>query len=114
MSKYIPHGHNLNNIGGLHLVAPVASPAPVAVTVSRLAPQPVHAACALCWVGPRALAGVVHERSDSDSPPRFICDRCLVTLEMLAAQFGPDLHLQVETPTRPYRSSALYDGCASA
>jgi hypothetical protein len=88
-------------------------PLPVGVVVSREA-QPVHAACALCWVGPSALPGAVRERAAMDSPPRFICGRCLVTLEMLAAQFGSDLRLQVETPSRPYRSSATQEGCASA
>ena len=70
-------------------------PLPVGVVVSRLEVHPVHAVCALCWVGPCAVSGVVRERSAFDSPPRFICSRCLVTLEMLAAQFGSDLRLQV-------------------
>jgi hypothetical protein len=40
----------------------------------------------------------VRERSAPDSRPKPICRRCLVTLEMLAVQFGADLRLQLETP----------------
>jgi hypothetical protein len=73
------------------------SPLPVGVAVSRLEQYPVQAPCALCWVGPADVAGLVLERSAPDARPKPICSRCLVTLEMLAAQFGSDVRLQVET-----------------
>jgi hypothetical protein len=71
---------------------------PVGVAVARLESSPVQAACALCWLGPGDVAGLVRERSAPDSRPKPICRRCLVTLEMLAVQFGADLRLQLETP----------------
>jgi hypothetical protein len=57
-----------------------------------------HGTCALCWVGPGPLAGIVRRDTASAAENRAICSRCLVTLEMLAVQFGFQLRLQVETP----------------
>jgi hypothetical protein len=52
--------------------------------------------CALCWSGPGPLAGSV--RQHNEDTLRAICSRCLVTLEMLAVQFDPQLRLRIETP----------------
>jgi hypothetical protein len=69
------------------------------IVVERTGPDSAdHGTCALCWTGPGPLAGSV--RRDTANPVEFraICSRCLVTLEMLAVQFGFQLRLQVETP----------------
>jgi hypothetical protein len=71
---------------------------PVGLVVSRIESNTVHAVCALCWVGPCQLLGEVRERSEPAAAARPICSRCLVTLEMLAVQFGHGLRLQVDTP----------------
>jgi hypothetical protein len=57
-----------------------------------------RATCALCWIGPGPVAGIVRRDTANPMDARAICSRCLVTLEMLAAQFGPQLRLQFETP----------------
>jgi hypothetical protein len=71
---------------------------PSGVVVSRLEADALRATCALCWVGPCDIAGLVSERAAADSLSRPICSRCLVTLEMLALHFGSDLRVQLETP----------------
>jgi len=82
--------------------APSADPAgPVGSTIlvertSRNSAE--HGTCALCWTGPGPLAGIVRRDTANPVEARAICSRCLVTLEMLAAQFGSQLRLQVETP----------------
>src|SRR6266496_1799084 len=57
-----------------------------------------HGTCALCWTGPGLLAGIVRRDTASAAEARAICSRCLVTLEMGAAQFDSQLRLQIETP----------------
>jgi catechol 2,3-dioxygenase-like lactoylglutathione lyase family enzyme len=57
-----------------------------------------HGTCALCWTGPGPLAGIVRRDTANAAEARAICSRCLVTLEMLAAQFDSQLRLQIETP----------------
>jgi hypothetical protein len=95
VSFYTPHATAVFDSTLSHAVYPL----PVGVAVSRLDTlPPIQAPCALCWVGPGGVAGLVLERSAPDARPRPICSRCLVTLEMLAAQFGPDLRLQIEPP----------------
>jgi hypothetical protein len=54
--------------------------------------------CALCWIGPERLAGIVRPDTTNPADGRAICSRCLVTLEMLAAQFDSQLRLLIETP----------------
>jgi hypothetical protein len=78
-----------------------AQPPHVTLVVSRFDITTVeHGTCALCWSGPGQLAGSVHRRGSAatDDDARGICSRCLVTLEMLAVQFEPQLRLQIETP----------------
>jgi len=57
-----------------------------------------HGTCALCWAGPGPLAGIVRRDTANAAEARAICSRCLVTLEMLAAQFDSQLRLQIQTP----------------
>src|SRR5262249_40578456 len=57
-----------------------------------------HGTCALGWTGPGPLAGIVRRDTANPAEARAICSRCLVALEMLAAQFGSQLRLQIETP----------------
>jgi hypothetical protein len=57
-----------------------------------------HGTCALCWTGTGPLAGSVGLDTAKPAEARAICSRCLVTLEMLAAQFGCQVRLQIETP----------------
>ena len=57
-----------------------------------------HGTCALCWTGPGPLAGIVRRDTANAAEARAICSRCLVTLEMLAAQFDSPVRLQIETP----------------
>jgi hypothetical protein len=58
-----------------------------------------HSTCALCWTGPRPMAGSVRRDTANAAEASAICSRCLVTLEMLAAaQFDFPLRLQIETP----------------
>jgi hypothetical protein len=78
-----------------------AQPPHVTLVVSRFdgATAP-RGTCALCWSGPEQLAGSVHRRGSAatNDDSKGICNRCLVTLEMLAVQFVPQLRLQIETP----------------
>jgi hypothetical protein len=74
-----------------------AQPPHVTLIVSRLDGAPQHGTCALCWSGPGELVGSVHRRGTHDLN-KGVCSRCLVTLEMLAVQFEPELRLQIETP----------------
>jgi hypothetical protein len=89
----------------LRLVPPAAAPVRpmhVDLLVTRFtAGAEREGTCALCWTGPGLMAGSVHHCSgttptDIDRP---ICSRCLVSLEMLAVQFAPNLRLSIETPT---------------
>jgi hypothetical protein len=57
-----------------------------------------HGTCALCWIGPGPLAGIVRRDTANAAEAKAICSRCLVTLEMLAAQFDSQLRLQIDTP----------------
>jgi hypothetical protein len=89
----------------LRLVAPAATPArpqEASLLVSRFSSDSeLHGTCALCWAGPCQLAGSVRRHpvnSLDDAAERGICSRCLVTLEMLAVQFEPQLRLRVDTP----------------
>jgi hypothetical protein len=72
----------------------------VTLVVSRFAMGAERGTCALCWTGPGPLAGSVRRQAatDAEAEPKGICGRCLVTLEMLAVQFEPQLRLCVETP----------------
>lgn len=72
------------------------SPLPTSIMVSRLEAEAPTVECALCWGGPIRAAAIVRERSAEPNSGRLICSRCLVTLEMLAAQFGAELRLTVE------------------
>jgi hypothetical protein len=71
------------------------SPLPAELVVSRLDSELGRDTCSLCWVGPSPLAGTVRKLWEPDASARLICSRCLVTLEMLAVQFGPDVCLQM-------------------
>ena len=86
----------------LRLVPPAAAPTPPlepSLVVSRLDPvHVVYGTCTLCWTGPCELAGSVRTRTPADSTEKTICSRCLVTFEMLAVQFEPNLRLRVDTP----------------
>jgi hypothetical protein len=76
-----------------------AQPLDVTLVVSRFASAPEHGTCALCWSGPGPLVGSIRRRGAvNDDDLKDVCSRCLVTLEMLAVQFEPDLRLQIETP----------------
>jgi hypothetical protein len=77
-----------------------ARPAEVALVVTRSSDDtPSHGTCALCWTGPGPLAGSVAQRGATETDHTLsICSRCLVTLEMLAVQFLPHLHLCIEPP----------------
>ncbi len=69
------------------------------IIVERTGPDSAdHGTCALCWIGPGPIAGSVRRNTANPVEARAICNRCLVTLEMLAVQFGFQLRLQVETP----------------
>ena len=70
---------------------------PASLVVYRLETDVPATECALCWGGPGPAAAAVRERSASPASARLICSRCLVSLEMLAVQFGPELRLAVET-----------------
>lgn len=78
-------------------------PRQASLVVSRL--ERAHSrygTCALCWAGPCPLDGSLR-REESANPgaethEQSICSRCLVTLEMLAVQFEPNLRLRVDTP----------------
>ena len=89
----------------LRLVAPAATPArprEASLVVARLPRDSARrGTCALCWAGPCQLAGSVRREpvdQFDDAAERGICSRCLVTLEMLAVQFEPQLQLRVDTP----------------
>jgi hypothetical protein len=78
-----------------------AQPPHVTLVVSRFdVTAAARGTCALCWSGPEQLAGSVHRRGSvfTEDDAKGICNRCLVTLEMLAVQFEPELRLQIETP----------------
>jgi hypothetical protein len=80
------------------LIAAPARPVEVELVVTRHS-APAHGTCALCWTGPGPLAGNVAPRDASQIDAALaICSRCLVTLEMLAVQFVPHLHLCIEPP----------------
>jgi hypothetical protein len=74
-----------------------AEPLEPMLIVSRDESTTRHGVCALCWSGPGPLAGSVCPRHAPDQS-KAICSRCLVTLEMLAVQFDPQLRLHIETP----------------
>jgi len=90
----------------LRLVPPAAAPSrplEASLVVYRVdSAQTTYGTCALCWAGPCQLAGSVRRRDPADraaeSTEQAICSRCLVTLEMLAVQFEPNLRLRVDTP----------------
>jgi hypothetical protein len=86
----------------LRLVPPAASPTPPlepSLVVSRVdRAHVVYGTCSLCWTGPCELAGNVQRHLLADATEQAICSRCLVTLEMLAVQFEPNLRLRVDTP----------------
>jgi len=73
-----------------------AQPEDSTIVVERFLTGAEHGTCALCWSGPESMAGSVHRLSDV-AEHRLICGRCLVTLEMLAAQFDSELQLHIET-----------------
>ena len=78
------------------ILSPVFS-LPTSLVVYRLQNNLPATECALCWAGPGPAAAAVRERSASPESARLICHRCLVTVEMLAVQFGAELRLAVET-----------------
>jgi hypothetical protein len=86
----------------LRLVPPAAAPTPplqASLVVSRLDRAHVtYGTCSLCWAGPGELAGSVQRHAPTDGTEQAICSRCLVTLEMLAVQFEPNLRLRIDTP----------------
>ena len=88
--------HILPALDTIFALSPVA-PLPAAIVVTRLETKVASKECALCWSGPVSAAAVVRERAAVFESARPICSRCLVTLEMLAVQFGADLRLSVET-----------------
>ena len=104
------------------LAAPApARPDEVALVVTRSSDNtPAHGTCALCWTGPGPLAGSVAQRGAREQDATLsICSRCLVTLEMLAVQFVPHLHLCIEptgmSPTRfSIRNPLVVSGVAVA
>lgn len=83
----------LDTVFGLSPVFPL----PTSVVVSRLEAEAPTAECALCWGGPGRVVAVVRERSSAPESGRLLCSRCLITLEMLAAQFGVELRIAIET-----------------
>jgi hypothetical protein len=69
------------------------------IVVERTSPNSAeHGTCALCWTGPGPLAGIVRRDTANAAEARAICSRCLVTFEMLAAQFDSRLDLHIEAP----------------
>jgi hypothetical protein len=64
---------------------------PSTIVVTRLGAGAAFGTCALCWLGPCELPGLVHGQHEAR-----VCGRCLVTLEMLALHFGAHLRVQVE------------------
>lgn len=88
--------HILPALDTIFALSPV-SPLPTAIVVTRLESEAHVTECSLCWSGPGHAAASVHERSTMPEAGRLICSRCLVTLEMLAVQYGAELRLAVET-----------------
>jgi hypothetical protein len=82
----------------LSVIPPAAAtdgPHHVSLVVERIA-APEVGTCALCWSGPGPLAGRVRQLHARPREVRQLCSRCLVALEMLAAQFGPHVRLAIE------------------